>query len=123
MPAAVGIEVSAVRERSIRRAAVKRVAHRVDVRVVAATLLPHEFQQLFRQVPVRVRTDGKSQRMNLSDDQLVFARGLNPGKVQFGVVFELTPGAVGDGGAFARETRALRICRNNRERRRDLGFG
>jgi len=92
MPAAAGIEASAVGEWAISGTAVERMAGGIHERIVAATLLAHEFEQLVRQIGIGGRRDQEGQRTNVSENEFVFSRLVEIGEIEFGVVGELAPG-------------------------------
>ena len=66
VPTAAGIDVAARRQRPIHRPAIERMAHRIDPRVVPTPLLPHELQQLIRQLGVRVAVESKRRRLRIA---------------------------------------------------------
>src|SRR5262245_17266120 len=66
MPSAAGIEVRAVGERAVRGSAIKGVTDCVQPRIVAAPLLPHEFEKLIGQGIEICVVDGKGERSRVT---------------------------------------------------------
>ena len=95
VPAAAGVEVGPARRWAIRGPAVERMAHRVQPRIVPATLLAHEFEQLIGQLAERLRVDAEGERVCVADPKAV-PSGAFPGReIEFSVAGEPAPGLGG----------------------------
>src|SRR3954452_4891999 len=94
VPAAARIDVTPGRQRSVDRAAIKRMANSVDPWVVATALLPHEFEELIRQFLVHSRVDREYWRFHFAALQVVVALFLYRREIQHCVFFEVAPPAV-----------------------------
>ena len=102
VPAAGAIKEGSIRHGAAGGASVQGVARLIQERIVAATLLAHEFQQFIRQRRVHLRGDGERGRLGLALAQKVTARFVEGGEIQFGEAAEFSPGGIGDGLAGAR---------------------
>ena len=122
VPATPRVEIGAVGQRPIRRAAIEAMADRIEPRIVAAPLLAHELEQLAGQFPVNRSANGERQGLGFADSENVTAGRFHRGEIQFDVVFKCAPLHAGDRPGFARERRLLGVCGNYRKSLRQGRF-
>jgi hypothetical protein len=109
MPAAARVHIRAGGQRTVSRAAVGLMAVRSQPWIVTAPLLPHELQQLIRQVGVRTRVDREWKGFRLADTQEVSPRLPEVREIQFRVMFKLSPRHAGHRPGLAVELDFLRL--------------
>src|ERR1051326_5784380 len=121
MPAASGIDISAIGHWPKSCAAIVRMANRIEPWVIAAALLAHELQQFIGQWSIDSFVYHERSRSKVTHLQQIFPRLLKSRKIDLAMVFDLTPFHATDRLDFAFKGRCALICseQTKRIRQRD----